>query len=137
MPQLTTGPEDPQEVITPGSIDEHADAEFKATDSGLHYRVLREGEDAKPDVSDSVEVHYKGWLEDGSIFDSSFRRGSTISFPLSGVISGWTEGMQLVGKGGMIELKIRSELGYGPRGMPPVIPPDATLHFIVELFEIK
>ena len=81
-------------------------------------------------------MHYKGWFDDKSIFDSSYRKGETISFPLDGVIKGWTEGMQLIGKGGMIELEIPYELGYGERGRGP-IPPKATLHFIVELISIK
>ncbi len=99
--------------------------------------MLRQGEGDKPVASNAVEVHYKGWLDDGAIFDSSYRRGETISFPLGGVIAGWTEGMQLVGQGGMIELEIPSDLGYGPGGMPPVIPGGARLHFVVELFDVK
>lgn len=137
MTKLTTGPADDQQITDPGSIDSDASSDFIETDSGLKYRVLRKGEGEMPKSSDAVEVHYKGWLEDGSIFDSSYRRGETISFPLSGVIPGWTEGMQLVGQGGMIELQIPSDLGYGPRGMPPVIPGDATLGFLVELFDVK
>ena len=82
-------------------------------------------------------MNYRGWLDNGQEFDSSYKRGEPITFPLNGVIPGWTEGMQLVGAGGMIELEIPSELGYGKRGSPGSIPPDATLHFIVELFEIK
>lgn len=89
-----------------------------------------------PAKTDSVTVHYKGWLDDGKEFDSSYKRGETISFPLNRVIPGWTEGMQLVGKGGMIELEIPSKLGYGANGQGP-IPGGATLHFIVELFDIK
>jgi FKBP-type peptidyl-prolyl cis-trans isomerase len=137
MTQLSTGPQDDQQITEPGSIDTNAQTDFVETDSKLKYRILREGEGAKPTASNAVEVHYKGWLEDGSIFDSSYRRGETISFPLGGVIAGWTEGMQLVGQGGMIELEIPSDLGYGPRGMPPVIPGGATLHFLVELFDVK
>ena len=137
MSELTTGPVDEQQITEPGVIDADAKSEFSETESGLKYRVLRKGEGANPVASDSVEVHYKGWLDDDSIFDSSYRRGETISFPLGGVISGWTEGLQLLGQGGMIELLIPSPLGYGPRGMPPVIPADATLHFLVELFEVK
>ncbi|KAA1261622.1 FKBP-type 22 kDa peptidyl-prolyl cis-trans isomerase [Rubripirellula obstinata] len=137
MTQLNTGPTDDQQITDPGAIDDDASSEFTETTSGLKYRVLRKGDGAMPAASDSVEVHYKGWLEDGSIFDSSYRRGETISFPLSGVIPGWTEGMQLVGQGGMIELQIPSDLGYGPRGMPPVIPGGATLQFLVELFDVK
>jgi FKBP-type peptidyl-prolyl cis-trans isomerase len=72
------------------------------------------------------------------VFDSSYKRNEPIEFPLNGVIPGWTEGMQLVGQGGMIELLIPSDLGYGARGTPGgPIPPNATLHFLVELLEVK
>ncbi|MDA8744020.1 FKBP-type peptidyl-prolyl cis-trans isomerase [Rubripirellula amarantea] len=136
MSELNHGPADDLEVASPGAIDDSASSDFQTTESGLMYRILREGDDQNPSESDRVEVHYKGWLDDESIFDSSYRRGETIAFPLNGVIPGWTEGMQLVGKGGMIELQIPSSLGYGPRGMPPVIPGDAQLHFLVELIDI-
>lgn len=136
-PELRKGPKDTTEKVEPGDIDEDAVKEFKTTDSGLKYRILRKGDkDAKPTADSRVTVHYKGWLDDDTIFDSSYRRGETIAFPLRGVIKGWTEGLQLVGKGGMIELEIPSELGYGERGGGP-IPPDATLHFLVELKEIE
>jgi FKBP-type peptidyl-prolyl cis-trans isomerase len=110
---------------------------FQETKSGLKFRVLREGKGAKPKVTDTVKVHYRGWLDDGKEFDSSYKRNEPISFPLSRVIAGWTEGMQLVGEGGEIELEIPSRLGYGSRGVPGTIPADATLHFIVELIEVK
>jgi FKBP-type peptidyl-prolyl cis-trans isomerase FkpA len=135
---LTAGPADKKEKVAPGKIDEKAPREFTKTESGLKYRILRKSEDRKPKATDSVEVHYKGWLDDETIFDSSYQRGTPISFPLSGVIKGWTEGMQLVGKGGMIELEIPYSLGYGERGTPGgPIPPKANLHFVVELISIK
>ena len=117
-------------------------ADFSTTDSGLKYRILTEGSENKPAASNTVTVHYKGWLPDpedgdqGETFDSSYDRGEPISFPLSGVIAGWTEGMQLVGEGGKIELEIPPDLGYGARGAGGAIPPNATLRFIVELLEI-
>jgi FKBP-type peptidyl-prolyl cis-trans isomerase len=120
-----------------GKIDADAPQTFATTDSGLKYRVLRKGAGAAPKAANTVKVHYHGWLDDGKTFDSSYDRRESIEFPLSGVIPGWTEGMQLVGQGGMIELEIPSGLGYGRRGAPPVIPPDATLHFLVELLEVK
>ena len=135
--KLTAGPEDSKEKDKPGPIDKDASEEFKTTDSGLKYRVLRKSDKQKPVAQDSVQVHYKGWLDDKTIFDSSYRRGEKISFPLNRVIPGWTEGMQLIGEGGMIELEIPAKIGYGTRGAPPVIPPNATLHFIVELFDIQ
>ncbi len=133
---ITAGPADKREKVAPGKLDSNPPREFTETKSGLKYRVLRKGEGKKPTASDSVEVHYKGWLDDKSIFDSSYRGGETISFPLGGVIKGWTEGVQLVGEGGMIELSIPYQLGYGAQGSGP-IPPRAQLHFIVELISIK
>lgn len=120
-----------------GPIDAAAPTAFTMTDSGLKYRILREGKGAKPSARQQVEVHYHGWLDDGSVFDSSYRRKESIAFGLNQVIAGWTEGMQLVGSGGMIELEIPSNLGYGARGAPGAIPPHATLHFLVELLDVK
>jgi len=121
----------------PGPVDQDAPKEFTTTKSGLKYRILRKADGAKPKASNTVTVNYKGWLDGGKEFDSSYKRGEPISFPLNGVIPGWTEGMQLVPKGGMIELEIPSELGYGARGAGGVIPPNAKLHFIVELLDIE
>jgi FKBP-type peptidyl-prolyl cis-trans isomerase FkpA len=135
---ITAGPADKEEKLPPGKIDSDAPREFTTTRSGLKYRILRKSDGKKPTVTDAVEVHYKGWLDDKSIFDSSYRRGKTIAFPLNQVIKGWTEGMQLVGEGGMIELDIPHQIGYGERGTPGgPIPPKAQLHFIVELISIK
>ena len=121
-----------------GAIDAEAAKTFSATPSGLQYRVLRKGAGATPKATSKVKVHYHGWLDNGKVFDSSYQRGESIDFPLNQVIPGWTEGMQLVGEGGMIELVIPSNLGYGKRGTPGgPIPPDATLHFLVELLDVK
>ena len=120
-----------------GKIDDDAAKTFTTTDSGLNYRILRAGDGAKPTARQSVEVHYHGWLDNKSVFDSSYKRGESISFPLNRVIAGWTEGMQLVGKGGMIELEIPPKLGYGAQGAGAAVPPNATLHFLVELIEVK
>jgi FKBP-type peptidyl-prolyl cis-trans isomerase FkpA len=134
---------DPVEVPHPtlpkgaGQLDADAPKTFATTASGLQYRVLRKGTGANPKATNTVKVHYHGWLDGGKVFDSSYSRGESIEFPLNGVIPGWTEGMQLVGEEGMIELLIPSKLGYGKRGAPPVIPPDATLHFLVELLDVK
>jgi FKBP-type peptidyl-prolyl cis-trans isomerase FkpA len=121
----------------PGPVDKDAPKEFTATKSGLKYRILRKSNGPMPKASNTVKVNYKGWLDDGTEFDSSYKRGEPISFPLNGVIPGWTEGMQLVGAGGMIELEIPSQLGYGARGAGGAIPPNARLHFIVELLDVK
>ena len=120
-----------------GKMDDNAPKTFTTTESGLKYRVLRAGGDVKPTARQTVEVHYHGWLDNKKVFDSSYEREETISFPLNQVIAGWTEGMQMVGKGGMIELEIPANLGYGSRGAGGVIPPNATLHFLVELMDIK
>lgn len=135
---LTAGPEDPRAKAKPGAIDADASREFKETASGLKYRILRKTGGRKPAATDKVEVHYKGWLDDKTIFDSSYREGKTIAFPLNRVIKGWTEGVQLIGIGEMIELDIPYQLAYGERGTPGgPIPPKAQLHFIVELIQIK
>ncbi len=118
-------------------MDDDVPQEFTQTESGLKYRVLRKSEGPKPEVTDRVTVDYEGWLDDGTEFDSSYKRGSAATFGLSQVVAGWTEGLQLVGEGGMIELEIPAELGYGPRGAPPAIPPNATLHFKVELIKVN
>ena len=120
-----------------GPIDADAPQEFTTTPSGLKYRILRKGAGGKPKATNTVEVNYHGWLDGGKVFDSSYQRGESIEFPLNGVIPGWTEGMQLVGEEGMIELEIPSNLGYGARGAGGVIPPNATLHFLVELIDVK
>ncbi|MFM9011916.1 MAG: FKBP-type peptidyl-prolyl cis-trans isomerase [Planctomycetota bacterium] len=121
-----------------GVIDADAPQTFTTTPSGLQYRILRKGSGASPKASSKVKVHYHGWLDGGKVFDSSYQRGESIDFPLNQVIPGWTEGMQLVGQGGMIELVIPSNLGYGKRGTPGgPLPPDATLHFLVELLDVR
>jgi FKBP-type peptidyl-prolyl cis-trans isomerase FkpA len=120
-----------------GAVDNDAPKTFTSTPSGLKFRILRKGTGALPKATSTVEVHYHGWLDNGKVFDSSYDRGKTIAFPLNGVIAGWTEGMQHVGKGGMIELEIPSKLAYGEEGAAGVIPPGATLHFLVELVDVK
>ena len=114
-----------------------AGEDYKTTESGLQYRILSPGEGESPTAQSTVECHYKGWLDDGTVFDSSYERGQPAAFPLNRVIAGWTEGLQLIKEGGKIELVIPSNLGYGDRGAPPTIPGGATLHFEVELLEIK
>jgi FKBP-type peptidyl-prolyl cis-trans isomerase FkpA len=126
-----------QPSFTAGPVDADAPTEFTETKSGLKYRILRKADGPKPAATDTVTVHYAGWLDDGTEFDSSYRRGKPTTFGLSQVVPGWTEGLQLVNQGGMIELEIPSFLGYGPQGMPGAIPPNATLHFKVELIEIQ
>ncbi|HQX52272.1 MAG TPA: FKBP-type peptidyl-prolyl cis-trans isomerase [Planctomycetaceae bacterium] len=120
-----------------GVMDDDAPTDFSKTSSGLKYRVLRRADGKMPTARNTVTVNYRGWLDSGREFDSSYKRGEPISFPLNGVIPGWTEGMQLIGNGGMIELWIPSKLGYGATGSPPSVPPHADLHFVVELLAVK
>ncbi len=124
-------------VSEPGLVDADAPETFQETASGLRYRIRRNSDGAKPTADQSVTVNYRGWLDDGTEFDSSYKRSEPTSFPLGGVIKGWTEGLQLIGVGGMLELEIPSELGYGANGSGGSVPPDATLHFIVELLSIQ
>lgn len=123
--------------LEPGAVDPDAPEEFTATESGLKYRIRRKTDGKKATIKDVVRVHYRGTLDDGTIFDSSYgKSGKAVAFPLKDVVKGWTEGMQLVGEGGMIELQVPPDLGYGPATMPG-IPPNSTLHFLVELLEVK
>ncbi len=125
-----------QPTTGPTIIDPDAPQEFTTTDSGLKYRILRKSDGPKPKADDRVTVDYSGWLDNETVFDSSYARSQPQTFGVSDVIAGWTEGLQLIGVGGMIELEIPAELGYGETGSPPDIPPNATLHFKVELHEI-
>lgn len=106
------------------------------TESGLAYKVIKEGTGATPGAEDVVEVHYHGTLTDGTVFDSSVERGKTISFPLNRVIKGWTEGLQTMKEGGKTKFVIPADLAYGEAGAPPKIPGGATLVFEVELFKV-
>ncbi len=105
------------------------------TESGLQYEVVTEGTGARPIETSNVTVHYEGTLIDGTVFDSSYESGEPISFPLNGVIPGWTEGLQLMTVGSTYKLYIPSGLGYGPRSSGP-IPGNSVLTFKVELLEI-
>ncbi len=105
--------------------------------SGLQYKVLKKGGGKKPKLTDTVTTHYKGTLIDGTEFDSSYRRNQPVSFPVNGVIAGWTEALQLMEEGAKWQLFIPSSLAYGERGAGPQIGPNATLIFEVELISIQ
>lgn len=106
------------------------------TDSGLQYQIVKAGDGAKPGVDDTVEVHYRGTLLDGTEFDSSYARGETVSFGVSQVIPGWTEALQLMTVGSTWKLFIPSDIAYGAGGAGASIGPNATLIFDVELISI-
>jgi FKBP-type peptidyl-prolyl cis-trans isomerase len=109
----------------------------QTTASGLQYKIIEPGAGKAPKATDTVLVHYRGTLLDGTEFDSSYKRNEPISFPLNRVIPGWTEGPQLVKEGGKIQLFIPSQLAYGKRGAGGAIGPDETLIFDVELLKVN
>jgi FKBP-type peptidyl-prolyl cis-trans isomerase len=114
-------------------------AGFDKTESGLRYKIIQEGNGVKAEKGQTVSVHYKGQLSDGTVFDSSYKRNAPIDFPLGvgQVIPGWDEGIQLLKVGDKARLVIPSNLAYGSAGAGGVIPPDATLVFDVELMDVK
>lgn len=107
------------------------------TASGLQYEVLSEGSGKRPKATDSVACHYEGRLIDGTVFDSSYKRGEPATFGLNQVIAGWTEGLQLMREGAKYRFFIPYELGYGERGAGASIPPCSALIFDVELIEVR
>lgn len=113
-----------------------AEAGAVVTDSGLVYRSLLEGKGAAPGATDTVSVHYRGSFTDGREFDSSHKRGKPASFALNRVIRCWTEGVQRMKVGGKARLTCPAALAYGARGAGDVIPPNAVLHFEVELLAV-
>ena len=106
------------------------------TDSGLQYKVLTSGNGATPTAESSVETNYEGKLLDGTIFDSSFARGESATFPVAGVIAGWTEALQLMKEGDVWEVTVPAALAYGSQGAGGQIGPHATLVFKVELIKV-
>lgn len=126
----------PDEPPGAGPRDPDAPQEFTTTESGLKYKILRTGEGRRPSPIDTVSVHYQGWLDDGTIFDSTYERGAPARLSLREVIRGWTEALPQLGVGGMIELEVPSELAYGEQGAGSEVPPNSTLHFIIELLDI-
>jgi FKBP-type peptidyl-prolyl cis-trans isomerase FkpA len=137
-PQAQAPAAQPAATVSAQAYLDKAAAEPGATKtaSGLVYRELRAGTGASPKASDTVKVNYRGTLVDGTEFDSSYKRNEPISFPLSGVIPCWTEGVQKMKVGGKSQLVCPASIAYGERGSPPVIPGGATLIFEVELLGI-
>ena len=130
---------DAAEAVTKGAtyLAENAKkAGVTTTASGLQYQVIKEGTGAKPVATDTVKVHYEGKLVDGTVFDSSIKRGEPVSFPLNQVIAGWTEGVQLMTVGSKYKIVIPANLAYGEQGGGP-IPANSVLTFEVELLEIN
>lgn len=111
--------------------------EVDTTTSGLQYEVLTTGEGDRPGVTDQVTVHYEGALLDGTVFDSSYKRGKEIQFALNQVIPGWTEGLQLMNPGSKYILYIPYNLAYGEKGYGSDIPPYSTLVFTIELLSVE
>lgn len=105
---------------------------MQSTGTGLKYKVHSAGSDKKPAATNTVTVNYRGWLDDGTEFDA----GKGITFELNKVIPGWTEGLQLIGEGGKIELEIPANLAYGDQNIPG-IPAGSTLHFDVDLIKVE
>ena len=110
--------------------------EIRVTDSGLQYEILVEGNGPKPSATSTVKTHYHGTLIDGTVFDSSVERGEPAEFPVNGVISGWTEALQMMGTGSKWRLHLPYQLAYGERGAGGAIGPYSTLVFDVELLDI-
>ena len=119
-------------------LEENAKREgVKTTASGLQYEIVTKAEGAQPKATDVVSVHYEGRLTDGKVFDSSIQRGSPIDLPVSGVIPGWVEALQLMHVGEKAKLYIPSELAYGAQSPSPAIPANSVLVFDLELLSIK
>lgn len=135
-------------VVKPAKVKQESEAflakvekdnkNVKKTSSGLLYEIIEEGDvNLKPALTDTVKVHYTGTLPNGDTFDSSVERGEPVDFPLNRVIPGWSEGVQLIGKGGKIKLWVPSQLGYGEQGAGGKIGPNQALMFEVELLDVK
>ena len=112
-------------------------AEVTTLPSGLQYEIIHMGNGPKPKLQDNVTVHYIGTLTNGTEFDSSYHRKQPITFPVTGVIAGWTEALQLMPEGSTWKIYIPAPLAYGARGIPGVIPPNAPLIFTIELLQVN
>jgi hypothetical protein len=142
-PPVSVEADAPPENLPPEPADRPPSREPNVLDSlmtlpsGLRYQIENPGSGVHPTASDTVKVNYTGVLMDGTKFDSSSDHGGPASFPLNQVIPGWTEGLQLIGRGGKIRLVIPADLAYGNRGAGTLVPPGATLLFEIELIDIN
>lgn len=109
----------------------------KSTENGILYRVIKSGEGKSPAATDKVTVHYQGSLTNGQVFDSSYKRNEPTSFPVNGVIPGWSQVLQMMSEGDKWEVMIPSDLAYGPQGIPNVIPPNSILVFEIDLIKVE
>lgn len=129
------------DLIAPDSLfpmEEEQGGPFQRTETGLEYRTLQPGNQRRrPKRTSTVTVHYRGWLDNGKEFDNSYSKGKPFTTKVTKVIPGWTEALLLMCEGEVMELRIPPHLAYGERGSPPTIPPNATLHFQVELLEVR
>ncbi|MBE0439671.1 MAG: FKBP-type peptidyl-prolyl cis-trans isomerase [Gammaproteobacteria bacterium] len=126
-----------KQVQAKAYLDENAKKEgVVTTASGLQYTILTEGDGATPTANDKVIAHYKGTLLDGTVFDSSYDRGEPATFPVTGVIQGWQEALQLMKEGAKWQVVVPANLAYGPRGAGQLIGPNETLIFDIELIAI-
>ena len=132
-----TRAETPTEKAEKFLMENKAKERVKTLPSGLQYKVIKDGEGATPKLTDTVVTHYRGTLIDGTEFDSSYKRKEPATFPVSGVIKGWTEALQLMKEGAKWTLYVPPALAYGQRGYPPVIGPNETLIFEIELLKVK
>lgn len=129
------------DIVAPDSMfpdEETSREEFRESETGLLYRTITPGNQKKrPKRTSMVTVHYRGWLDDKTEFDSSYKAGKPFTTKVTRVVPGWTEALLLMSEGEVMEIIVPPELGYGERGFPPRIPPNATLHFRMELLEVR
>ncbi|MCB1120534.1 MAG: FKBP-type peptidyl-prolyl cis-trans isomerase [Verrucomicrobiae bacterium] len=136
-PNVRRPTEKPVIITDPFLIENGKREGVETLPSGVQIQRIEEGYGKFPEMSDEVEIDYVGWLPDGTVFDSSIRRGQHATFPMSGVVPGFAEGLSHVRMGGKARIWIPSHLGYGKKGSGDVIPPDTTLVFEVTIYEIK
>ena len=131
----TAQPEKDQNILIDYAIDSLLDVQ--RSESGLYYMIIEEGEGEHPEITDKVTTHYRGRFLDGKEFDSSYRKGSPMTYPLSGFIKGWQEGIALLKPGGSCVLLVPSHMAYGAQGYPGLIAPNSPLRFDIKLISFQ